>query len=326
MALTRRLPARWRLLWTVLLALWASLISAFNPSQDSELTFLLPAGSSECFYQSTQKNGTLEVEYQVIAGAGMDVDFTIISPHGILLASEFRRSDGVHMVEPTEAGDYQICFDNSFSRFSEKMVFFEVILENAANDAIADDEWAGLGEPENLLEYKLEDIRVIAGAGMDVDFTIISPHGILLASEFRRSDGVHMVEPTEAGDYQICFDNSFSRFSEKMVFFEVILENAANDAIADDEWAGLGEPENLLEYKLEDIRESIESVHRHLERSRQMQTVLRAFEARDRNLLEDNLWRVSFWSCTSLVVMLTVACTQVYTLRRLFDDKRKVRS
>ncbi|XP_026769598.1 transmembrane emp24 domain-containing protein 1b [Pangasianodon hypophthalmus] len=231
MALTLRPPARWSILWTVFLALWASLISAFNPSQDSELTFLLPAGSSECFFQSTEKNGTLEVEYQVIAGAGMDVDFSIVSPHGILMASEFRRSDGVHMVEPTEAGDYQICFDNSFSRFSEKMVFFEVILENAANDATAEDEWAKLGDPENLLEYKLEDIR-----------------------------------------------------------------------------------------------ESIESVHRHLERSRQMQTVLRAFEARDRNLLEDNLWRVSFWSCTSLVVMLTVAFTQVYTVRRLFDDKRRVRS
>lgn len=73
------------------------------------------------------------------------------------------------------------------------------------------------------------------------------------------------------------------------------------------------------------MQESIDSVHRHLERSRQMQTVLRAFEARDRNLLENNLWRVSFWSCTSVVVMLAVAFTQIYTLRRLFDDKRKVR-
>lgn len=55
------------MLWTGFLALWASLISAFNPSQDSELTFLLPAGSSECFYQTSEKNGTLEVEYQVPA-------------------------------------------------------------------------------------------------------------------------------------------------------------------------------------------------------------------------------------------------------------------
>lgn len=217
---------------TSLLACFATFIAAvhaFSPNIDSEFTFVLPAGSRECFYQSTVKNGSMEVEYQVIAGAGMDVDFNILSPQRIHLVSEYRRSDGVHMVEPTEEGDYQICFDNTFSRFSEKIVFFEVILDSPSNDAGADDEWAGLGESENILEYKLEDIR-----------------------------------------------------------------------------------------------ESIESVHRRLERSRQMQTFLRAFEARDRNLLEENLWRVSFWSCVNLMVMLSVALTQVYTVRRLFDDKRRV--
>lgn len=133
-----------------------------------------------------------------------------------------------------------------------------------------------------------------------------------------------MVEPTEDGDYQICFDNSFSRFSEKSVFFEIIYESPVGDG--DDEWAGLdGEPEgSLLEYKLDDIRETMISVHQRLERSRQMQTVLRAFEARDRNLLESNLWRVSFWSCASMLVMMGVALTQVYTVRKLFDDKRRV--
>lgn len=55
----------------------------------------------------------------------------------------------------------------------------------------------------------------------------------------------------------------------------------------------------------------MDSLHKRLERSKQMQTVLRAFEARDRNLLEDNLWRVSFWSCASVLVMLCVALTQV---------------
>ncbi|XP_051558584.1 transmembrane emp24 domain-containing protein 1b [Myxocyprinus asiaticus] len=211
------------------MAVLLSAVNAFSPNVDSEFTFLLPAARTECFYQTAIHNGSIEIEYQVIAGAGMDVDFSVISPQGIHLISEFRRSDGVHMVEPTEAGDYQICFDNTFSRFSEKMVFFEVIMDNQANDVGVDDEWAGLGEPESLLEYKLEDIR-----------------------------------------------------------------------------------------------ETMDSVHRRLERSRQMQTVLRAFEARDRNLLEDNLWRVSFWSCVNLLVMLSVALTQVYTVRRLFDDKRRV--
>lgn len=55
----------------------------------------------------------------------------------------------------------------------------------------------------------------------------------------------------------------------------------------------------------------MDSLYKRLERSQQMQTVLRAFETRDRNLLEDNLWRVSVWSCASVLVMLCVALTQV---------------
>lgn len=198
-------------------------------SRDIEFTFLLPAGTSECFFQTTAKNWTMEVEYQVIAGAGLDVGFTLISPTGYRLVSDFRRSDGIHTVDSTEDGDYRLCFDNSFSKRSQKMVFFEVTLEGQAGTAEGDDGWAEMGQPESLVEYQLEDFR-----------------------------------------------------------------------------------------------ETLESVHRHLERSRQVQTVLRAFEARDRYLLEDNLWRVSFWSCLNLLVILTVAVTQIYTLKRLFDDKRRV--
>lgn len=70
----------------------------------------------------------------------------------------------------------------------------------------------------------------------------------------------------------------------------------------------------------------MDSMYQHLERSRQVQTVLRAFEARDRYLLEDNLWRVSFWSCLNLLVMLAVGAAQIYTLRRLFDDTKRART
>lgn len=201
----------------------------FGQNKDTEFTFLLPAGATECFFQTATKNSSMEVEYQVIAGSGLDVGFTLISPRGYRLVSDFRKSDGIHTVDSTEEGDYRICFDNSFSRISEKMVYVEVIMDG----------------PE----------------GEDED---------------------------------------------------------------DEDWAALAEPEDSLEYKLEDIRDSMDAVHKSLERSRQLQTTLRAFEARDRYLLEDNLWRVSFWSCASLLVMISVALTQVYTLRRLFNGKHKV--
>lgn len=43
----------------------AGLSLALGPNQDMEFTFLLPAGSTECFYQTTMRNDSMEVEYQV---------------------------------------------------------------------------------------------------------------------------------------------------------------------------------------------------------------------------------------------------------------------
>ncbi|XP_042247644.1 transmembrane emp24 domain-containing protein 1a isoform X3 [Thunnus maccoyii] len=166
------------------------------------------------------------------------------------------------------------------------------------------------------------EYQVIAGSGLDVGFALISPSGYRLASDFRRSDGIHMVDPTEDGDYRLCFDNSFSKLSVKMVFFEVNINSRSSSG--GDEWADATMTEDMVEYKLEDIRARIDSVYKLLEKSRQVQTTLRAFEARDRYLLEDNLWRVSFWSCLNLLVMLTVAVTQIYTLQNLFQDTKRI--
>lgn len=63
-------------------------------------------------------------------------------------------------VDPTEDGDYRLCFDNSFSKLSEKMVFFEVIVSSQRSAGIGPDEWADVATTEIMVEYKLEDIRV----------------------------------------------------------------------------------------------------------------------------------------------------------------------
>ncbi|XP_020385910.1 transmembrane emp24 domain-containing protein 5 isoform X1 [Rhincodon typus] len=202
---------------------------SFPQSFDSDFTFTLPAGRKECFYQTMKKDATLEIEYQVIDGAGLDVDFYIASPNGNILYFDQRKSDGVHSIE-TENGDYMFCFDNSFSSISEKIVFFELILDNM--------------EPE--------------------------------------------------GD-----PNS---------------------------WKDLLQGGELLDMKLEDILESINSVKGRLSKSNQIQGLLRAFEARDRNLQEGNYDRVNFWSVVNLAVMLIVSGLQVYMLKNLFNDKRRSRT
>jgi len=53
-----------RRLCVSLLAVFICVVNAFSPT-DSEFTFLLPAASKECFYQSAVLNGSIEIEYQV---------------------------------------------------------------------------------------------------------------------------------------------------------------------------------------------------------------------------------------------------------------------
>ncbi|KAM9385024.1 transmembrane emp24 domain-containing protein 5 [Pholidichthys leucotaenia] len=202
-------------------------LAAFSQSLDSDFTFTLPAGRKECFFQTMKKDASMEIEYQVLDGAGLDVDFTIFSPSGEQLYRDLRKSDGVHTIE-TDDGDYMFCFDNTFSAVSEKLIFFELILDNMDADE----------EPDAWKEY-------VHGADM-------------------------------------------------------------------------------LDMKLEDIMDTINSVKARLSKSMQIQTILRAFEARDRNIQESNFERVNFWSVINLVVMVIVSAVQVYLVRALFEDKRKV--
>ncbi|KAG8436734.1 hypothetical protein GDO86_007721 [Hymenochirus boettgeri] len=201
----------------------------FSQSVDSDYTFTLPAGQKECFFQPMKKDATLEIEYQVLDGTGLDVDFFLIAPSGEILLLEERQSDGVHTVETVD-GDYQFCFDNTYSRMSEKVIFFELILDNINDESNDQEDWK----------------NYIVGS-------------------------------------------------------------------------------DLLDMKLEDILETINSVKGRLSKSAHIQTLLKAFEARDRNIQESNYERVNFWSAINLVVMVAVSIIQVYMLRSLFEDKRKSR-
>ncbi|KAL6103072.1 uncharacterized protein ACO6RY_02550 [Pungitius sinensis] len=223
----RRMKVCGELLLLALFIRSVDLTLGLGPNKNVEFTLLLPAGSTDCFHQITAKNDSIQVKYQVTGGSGLDVGFVLVSPGGHRLVSDFRSSEGSHTVDPTDDGDYRMCFDNSFSKISAKMVFFEVNRQSS------------------------------------------SAHG------------------------------------------------GQNDVAL---------PDSLVDYKLEDIRVRLDTVHRHLEESRQVLTALRTREARDRHLLEDNLWRVSLWSCLNVLVLLVVAVTQIYTLRRLFDGARRMRA
>ncbi|XP_014815298.1 PREDICTED: transmembrane emp24 domain-containing protein 1 [Calidris pugnax] len=176
--------------------------------------------------------------------------------------------------------------------------------------------------------------RAAASPPPDAEVTFVLPAG-RRECFYQGAPGNASMEPTEGGDYKLCFDNSFSTISEKLVFFELLFDSPRPEEEEEEEDGGEEEdegngwataPEDALDVKIEDIKESIETMRSRLERSIQMQTSLRAFEARDRNLQEKNLGRVNFWSGVNLGLLLVVAFLQVYLLKSLFQDKRTGRT
>ena len=72
----------------------------------------------------------------------MEINFKVSKPGGIPLIADFRKPDHTHRTTVDESGDYKICFDNMYSRFSPKIVFFEIIVESEGDDDLED----GFGE------------------------------------------------------------------------------------------------------------------------------------------------------------------------------------
>ena len=90
---------------------------------EADYTVVVPAGQMHCYFQPMEKGflknmkkhtkilflGTaFEIEYQVLEGGDLDIDFQMTSPTGNLLFNELRSEEGLHEIASAEAGDYKV--------------------------------------------------------------------------------------------------------------------------------------------------------------------------------------------------------------------------
>lgn len=68
------------------------------------------------------------------------------------------------------------------------------------------------------------------------------------------------------------------------------------------------------------LQESCIKIKTNLNRAETNQAVLRALEARDRSIMENNSERVTTFSILSSLVLISVGLIQVYMVKTLFDD------
>jgi protein ERP2 len=132
---------------------------------DIELTVLVPANQRECFHQILETGKTIEVEYEVLAGGDLDINYWFYSPTNRVLQSDVKKRDGHQTLKLEETGEYRFCLDNSFSRFSQKQVYFSLrpINEPGQNENDrATETWMNSVDKDELgdLQSKIQDIKV----------------------------------------------------------------------------------------------------------------------------------------------------------------------
>lgn len=141
----------------------AQTITADAVYSQREFTVRVEPGAIECFYERARKQQIIDFEYQVIDGGhgDLDISFELQNPNGHPIVTEYKKSDNIHRFDATFDGDYRFCFDNSFSSFNTKTVFFELILEwdGERTDTGKEDAW-GKDVLDNAIPDKLLKERV----------------------------------------------------------------------------------------------------------------------------------------------------------------------
>lgn len=169
------------------------------------------------------------------------------------------------------------------------------------------------------------EYQVIDGGDLDISVTIFDPSGKKIGEDIRQEDGLHPITTGAGGAFQFCFDNSFSRMSEKKVFFEIFLDDEDydyDDYDEDEDYKefrdNLAKDEDYEGDTLKGLQKSLNTIKVNHGKTLQFQAMLRAFEAKDRNVIEHNYERVNFWSMVHLVAMIGTAIFQVFFLRSMF--------
>uniref|UniRef100_A0A182JTM2 Separase n=1 Tax=Anopheles christyi TaxID=43041 RepID=A0A182JTM2_9DIPT len=170
------------------------------------------------------------------------------------------------------------------------------------------------------IEYQVID----GGHGdLDISFELAEVTGRTIFADYKKSDNIHRFPVPYDGEYKFCFDNGFSRTNSKTVFFELIIEREGEQ----EDPAGWSDidllegltPEEFYDMKVQDMEDAIKRVRNNLTKARQLQDVLRSHEARDRNVAEENYFKVNVWSFFQILVMVAVGTLQVVMVKSLFD-------
>ncbi|CAG9764265.1 unnamed protein product [Ceutorhynchus assimilis] len=170
------------------------------------------------------------------------------------------------------------------------------------------------------IEYQVID----GGHGdLDISFNLIEPRGRVLVADFKKTEKSHNIDIQQTGDYKFCFDNTFSSFNTKTVYFEFTVYNNKEDQWGDNSDIHFDNSIDNIP-QIEGFYEIVNTVKTYLNKARLLQDMIKVVEAKDRNIAEETYFKINTYSMFVLIVMVSVSFVQILMVKSIFDNNSKL--
>ena len=161
------------------------------------------------------------------------------------------------------------------------------------------------------------DFEVIRGGLLDIKFVIRSPAGTIFEKVvfFNRDDEAnekngHISQPvTMSGVHSVCFDNSMSRWTAKVVSFALKSQATTKDTL-----------ENAKLEHLGPVVDSVIKISDELDQIERLQHHLRIREQVHRDTQESTNSRVQWFALVEACVLVGLSVLQLYYIHTWFAD------
>ncbi|KAG0936189.1 hypothetical protein G6F57_008711 [Rhizopus arrhizus] len=151
------------LLPSVFLGLLFALASFPSFTNATAMTYNVAANEKACFYVMTDKpSKKIGFYFAVQEGGSFDIDYEVTGPRDNVILSGESEKQADYVFTANDVGEYSFCFNNEMSTFAEKLIDFEILVENEVRPEFQKDS-SGKEQPAALTEME-ETIFRLSGS------------------------------------------------------------------------------------------------------------------------------------------------------------------
>ncbi|XP_013789031.1 transmembrane emp24 domain-containing protein 6-like [Limulus polyphemus] len=157
--------------------------------------------------------------------------------------------------------------------------------------------------------------QVMRGGDGNAGLSVRNPNGVfVLPYQWRFHAEYEDASVPDEGYYQLCIDNSLSRFVSKLVSLYV-------NSFIRDEWDKYVKELKSLDITVTNFTGTLMTVDKHIGEMLKYQDYSQKRMSQDWYLVDGNNRYVQYWSLAQCIVIAVASAIQVFFVRKLFDIK-----